>query len=140
MVTCDKCGRESGQSYAQCTRCWGTYCMDHRLPENHGCAAGQKDNPSAGRTERIDRDQDWYNPSSGNRPFSHANKTGTLTPAENFKNIIEILAFFLGVFFIIGGFFLFIGNRTGLHPTFPFAGFITMTLGFGMVYYAVSTK
>ena len=36
MVRCDLCGREEGLPY-QCRHCGGTYCSEHRLPENHDC-------------------------------------------------------------------------------------------------------
>jgi hypothetical protein len=39
----------------------------------------------------------------------------------------------IGVILIIGGFILVVGNRTGAFPTFPFAGFITMTIGWMLV-------
>jgi hypothetical protein len=35
----------------------------------------------------------------------------------------------LGVLLFLGGIALFIGNTTGLFPTFPFAGFLLMTIG-----------
>ncbi|WP_299263108.1 rhomboid family intramembrane serine protease [Halorientalis sp.] len=36
MAKCDACGREENMPY-QCRHCGGTYCGDHRLPENHSC-------------------------------------------------------------------------------------------------------
>ncbi|MDR5656818.1 rhomboid family intramembrane serine protease [Halodesulfurarchaeum sp. HSR-GB] len=36
MVRCDYCGREEGMPY-QCRMCGGTFCSEHRLPENHDC-------------------------------------------------------------------------------------------------------
>ncbi|MFW5965217.1 MAG: rhomboid family intramembrane serine protease [Halodesulfurarchaeum sp.] len=36
MARCDYCGQESPMPY-QCRLCGGTYCSDHRLPENHDC-------------------------------------------------------------------------------------------------------
>ncbi len=36
MARCDYCGRESGMPY-QCRHCGGTFCSEHRLPENHDC-------------------------------------------------------------------------------------------------------
>jgi hypothetical protein len=144
MVTCDKCGRETGQRYAECTRCGGTFCIEHRSPEDHGCVPARTDGPAREQAERIDRDQDWYNPSSGARPFSNAGrsqaKTGTLTSAENVQAILEIISFFVGLLMIAGGIYLFFGNTTGLHPTFPFAGFITMSVGGIFVYFALSTR
>ncbi|MFB6143469.1 MAG: rhomboid family intramembrane serine protease [Halorientalis sp.] len=36
MATCDACGKAENMPY-QCRHCGGTFCADHRLPENHGC-------------------------------------------------------------------------------------------------------
>ena len=37
MATCDVCGKTVDLPY-NCSRCGGTYCGEHRLPENHSCA------------------------------------------------------------------------------------------------------
>jgi len=36
MAKCDECGRPENMPY-QCRHCGGTFCADHRLPENHSC-------------------------------------------------------------------------------------------------------
>ena len=36
MATCDQCGKDENMPY-NCRHCGGTYCAEHRLPENHGC-------------------------------------------------------------------------------------------------------
>ncbi len=36
MAQCDECGRHENLPY-QCGRCGGTFCAEHRLPENHAC-------------------------------------------------------------------------------------------------------
>jgi membrane associated rhomboid family serine protease len=36
MATCDRCGSQESMPY-QCRLCGGTYCSEHRLPENHDC-------------------------------------------------------------------------------------------------------
>ena len=36
MAQCDECGSHENLPY-QCRRCGGTFCAEHRLPENHGC-------------------------------------------------------------------------------------------------------
>jgi hypothetical protein len=36
MATCDECGKHENLPY-QCRRCGGTFCAEHRLPENHDC-------------------------------------------------------------------------------------------------------
>jgi len=37
MAKCDVCGKHVDLPY-NCGRCGGTYCGEHRLPENHSCA------------------------------------------------------------------------------------------------------
>jgi len=37
MAKCDVCGKGVDLPY-DCRRCGGTYCSEHRLPENHSCA------------------------------------------------------------------------------------------------------
>ncbi|MEF8893686.1 rhomboid family intramembrane serine protease [Halodesulfurarchaeum sp.] len=45
MVRCDYCGQEEGMPY-QCRHCGGTFCSEHRLPENHDCPGlGEWDDP-----------------------------------------------------------------------------------------------
>ena len=44
-------------------------------------------------------------------------------------SIDEMLIVILGLVLLIGGYFLVAGNRTGVFPTFPFAGFITSSIG-----------
>ena len=36
MATCDACGSDENMPY-NCRHCGGTYCSEHRLPENHNC-------------------------------------------------------------------------------------------------------
>ncbi|MFB6154988.1 MAG: rhomboid family intramembrane serine protease [Haloferacaceae archaeon] len=36
MAECDECGKYENLPY-QCKRCGGTFCAEHRLPENHDC-------------------------------------------------------------------------------------------------------
>jgi membrane associated rhomboid family serine protease len=48
MAECDQCGREENLPY-ECRHCGGTYCSQHRLPENHDCPGlqnwGEPDDP-----------------------------------------------------------------------------------------------
>lgn len=41
MATCERCG-EKIVGTRECSYCEGTYCPEHRLPENHDCS-GVKD-------------------------------------------------------------------------------------------------
>ncbi|GAA0292409.1 rhomboid family intramembrane serine protease [Halarchaeum salinum] len=47
MATCDRCGKQVGMPY-RCRFCGGTYCEDHRLPENHECPGLDEWNDPAG--------------------------------------------------------------------------------------------
>ncbi|GAB7095833.1 rhomboid family intramembrane serine protease [Halolamina litorea] len=44
MATCDVCGKQENMPY-ECRRCGGTFCSEHRLPENHDCPGLQWDDP-----------------------------------------------------------------------------------------------
>ncbi|MFB6254123.1 MAG: rhomboid family intramembrane serine protease [Halobacteriaceae archaeon] len=37
MAQCDRCGEQESMPY-HCRMCGGTYCSEHRLPENHNCS------------------------------------------------------------------------------------------------------
>jgi membrane associated rhomboid family serine protease len=41
MAECDICGQEESMPY-HCRHCDGTYCSEHRLPENHNCPGLQQ--------------------------------------------------------------------------------------------------
>jgi len=47
MARCDRCGDEEGMPY-QCRLCGGTFCSEHRLPENHDCAGLESWNDPSG--------------------------------------------------------------------------------------------
>lgn len=47
MVTCDRCGRQENMPY-NCRFCGGTFCSEHRLPENHSCPGLQDWNDPSG--------------------------------------------------------------------------------------------
>lgn len=47
MAQCDVCGKEEGMPY-RCRLCGGTYCSEHRLPENHGCPGLEEWNDPSG--------------------------------------------------------------------------------------------
>ncbi|MGN6353232.1 MAG: hypothetical protein ACTHLB_07560 [Parafilimonas sp.] len=46
---------------------------------------------------------------------------------------LKIMGTFLGIVLLLIGIILFIGNVSGWWPTFPFAGFITMSIGAGIM-------
>lgn len=45
MATCDVCGNEENMPY-ECRRCGGTFCSEHRLPENHDCPGLEWNDPA----------------------------------------------------------------------------------------------
>ncbi len=47
MATCDACGRDENMPY-NCRHCGGTYCSEHRLPENHDCPGLEQWNDPGG--------------------------------------------------------------------------------------------
>ena len=47
MADCDVCGREEGMPY-RCRFCGGTFCGEHRLPENHQCPGLEEWNDPTG--------------------------------------------------------------------------------------------
>ncbi|AFK18409.1 rhomboid family intramembrane serine protease [Haloferax mediterranei ATCC 33500] len=47
MAICDVCGKDESLPY-RCSRCGGTFCSEHRLPENHDCAGLSDWNDPAG--------------------------------------------------------------------------------------------
>ncbi|ADB61508.1 Rhomboid family protein [Haloterrigena turkmenica DSM 5511] len=47
MAKCDVCGKDESMPY-NCRHCGGTFCADHRLPENHDCTGLQDWNDPQG--------------------------------------------------------------------------------------------
>ncbi|WP_423745416.1 rhomboid family intramembrane serine protease (plasmid) [Haladaptatus sp. SPP-AMP-3] len=47
MAQCDVCGQDENMPY-QCRMCGGTFCAEHRLPENHSCPGLNKWNDPKG--------------------------------------------------------------------------------------------
>ncbi|MFB6078563.1 MAG: rhomboid family intramembrane serine protease [Halarchaeum sp.] len=47
MATCDRCGKQVGMPY-RCRFCGGTFCDEHRLPENHECPGLEEWNDPSG--------------------------------------------------------------------------------------------
>mgnify|MGYP000678181844 FL=1 len=55
MATCDECGKQENMPY-ECRRCGGTFCADHRLPENHDCPGLEWDDPVGVFNQAEERD------------------------------------------------------------------------------------
>jgi hypothetical protein len=141
MVQCEYCGFDPGISYSQCSLCGGTFCRAHKLPQDHQCVKLKEWNNEDGvkKTQATS-----YIPSTSKRLKFH--KIITLEFTSLFNKVKTpayvvgyIAALMLGIGMIIFGVYLFVGNRTGLNPTFPYAGFITMSFGFVIVAYLLKS-
>ncbi len=51
MVKCDACGKETALPF-KCRYCGGTFCSNHRLPENHSCKKLAEKPPERGQIFR----------------------------------------------------------------------------------------
>jgi hypothetical protein len=68
-------------------------------------------------------------------PFNHyCHGMPSRDPINRYAKVFAII---VGIILIPLGFFLVAGNRSGIFPTFPFAGFITSTGGFLMLGYGL---
>lgn len=104
---CISCGKSFNEHHLSCGHCGETFCGSHVLPQNHNCQKYK-------------------------RPVEHPGKVpaGSTGREESIYHGFTIVAG-IGVFIL--GAWLYIGNTSGTHATFPFAGFITMTIGFVMI-------
>jgi hypothetical protein len=109
---CQDCGRPLAGHRVTCGHCGRGFCASHAHPFHHTCTQSVK--PIPGTREEL-------HPGTGTSLY------GTL-----------VILGGIGVF--IFGLFLVVGNKSGVFPTFPFAGFITTTLGLVMVAYGVQGK
>ncbi len=55
MPFCEYCGNEIGYLPFNCNYCGGTFCKQHRLPENHECSFELKHKPAVETTKKIRR-------------------------------------------------------------------------------------
>lgn len=61
MPYCEYCGKEIGYLPFKCKYCGGTFCKEHRLPENHECTFERKHRPSTPPSRRGEKkDQERY--------------------------------------------------------------------------------
>lgn len=109
---CLSCGRPLSSHRLTCAHCGRGFCGDHAHPLSHDC-------------------QQTLMPLGSSRGEA-ATGAG--------MDIYMGLTLLGGIVAVVLGFFLVIGNRTGIFPTFPFAGFITMTVGFAIAGYGVNGK
>lgn len=113
----------------RCKYCGNIHCIDHHLPKNHNCPGLLEKEKVREQGSIIYRSPDSISTTEIDRPSffeKHDEMIEKIIEAHSSKNI---LLWWLGVVFIFIGGFLFIGNVSGNFPTFPFVGFITMTIG-----------
>ncbi len=129
MVKCDYCGFDPGTLYSQCSLCGGTFCRIHKSPPDHQCARIDKWKTQG--EENKSQASSFIHSDNENVKFQKGGPDES-TPSSNtvMKTalVLGILIFSIGL--IIFGVFLYVGNRSGQFPTFPFAGFFTMSFGF----------
>ena len=98
MAKCDECGRYENLPY-QCRRCGGTFCAEHRLPENHDCPGLDEWNDPSGV---FDSGFDDSVESRGGRSRSALSRlTGTGGPLGYFRGNVAYL--FLGLMWVTFG-------------------------------------
>jgi membrane associated rhomboid family serine protease len=98
MATCDACGRHENLPY-QCHRCGGTYCGEHRLPENHDCPGlNEWDDPSGVFDSGFD---DGVADSGNSGPELLDRLTGTGGPMGYVRGNVAYL--FLGLMWVVFG-------------------------------------
>ncbi|EMA53168.1 rhomboid family intramembrane serine protease [Halococcus salifodinae] len=101
MATCDQCGRSENMPY-HCQHCGGTYCGEHRLPENHGCPGlDDWDDPSGIFDSGFDDSADNRGGRSSSGRLSGALDTGVGGPLGFFRGNMTFV--FLGLMFITFG-------------------------------------
>ena len=132
----------------KCSYCKNIYCGEHRLPENHNCimlewdieerrihnSNKQKEVNKKKLINFLPEKNKYITPgdtiSIKNCDFQEKESIGNAKKSYSSSSGNEFFGFLL----IIIGILLVIGNLSGLFPTFPFAGFITMSIGFYLVH------
>lgn len=105
---CDTCGKNLFDHPVRCPYCGRVFCRNHALPQKHDC---QNIPP--------------HPPSPPPRVYSLEEKFHAFLVA-----LIQIIIVVAGIAIILWGAGIAMDNRSGHHVTFPFAGYITSTIGF----------
>ena len=111
----------------RCKYCGNIHCIDHHLPKNHNCPGLLEKEKVREQGSIIYRSPDSISTTEIDRPSffeKHDEMVEKIIEAHSFN----LLRLFGIVLIFIGG-CLVIGNIRGWFPTFPFAGFITMIIG-----------
>jgi membrane associated rhomboid family serine protease len=96
MATCDVCGRHVDMPY-RCNRCGGTYCSEHRLPENHSCSGLEDWGDSDTGVFESEFDDGVEN--RGGSPGLLDRLTSTGGPLSYFRGNVSYL--FLAIMFVV---------------------------------------
>ena len=65
--------------------------------------------------------------------YRFVDRVSPVTRASSQDSVSEAILGVLGLVLLIGGVVLFIGNLSGIFPTFPYAGFITSSIGLALM-------
>lgn len=97
MAKCDACGAHENMPY-NCRHCGGTFCSEHRLPENHGCPGlDQWNDPDGVFDSGFDDSVSGRGGSGG--IMDRIPGTGAGGPLGYFRGNVSYL--FLGIIFIV---------------------------------------
>lgn len=109
-TACIDCGKPLEAHRITCGHCGRGFCGEHAHPAMHDCSQTIRPVGSVG--------------------------SETMTGAGMYMTLVTLA----GIGVVVLGFALVAGNVSGTFPTFPFAGFLTTTLGFAMVGYGAEGK
>ncbi len=105
---CDTCGKNLFDHPVRCRYCGRVFCRQHAKPENHACTNIPPPPPP---------------------PPQPVLSTGEKV-AFGLEVAVQVVIILIGIAIVIWGFGIAADNRSGRHVTFPFAGYITSTIGF----------
>lgn len=111
-TACTGCGKPLEAHRITCGHCGRGFCGEHAHPAMHECPQTL-------------------------RPVASSENTGVSSGGTGMYMTLVTMA---GIGVVILGFGLVAGNISGAFPTFPFAGFLTSSLGFAMVGYGAEGK
>jgi membrane associated rhomboid family serine protease len=112
MAKCDVCGAHENMPY-NCRHCGGTYCSEHRLPENHGCPGLENWNDPKGVFDSsFDDSVEQRGSGSKSTLEKVGSNTGDSGPLFYVRNNVSYL--FLGIIVVVFGFQYLIAPLVGI--------------------------
>ncbi|WP_410765453.1 rhomboid family intramembrane serine protease [Haloferax sp. DFSO60] len=123
MATCDICGRHENLPY-RCSRCGGTFCSEHRLPENHDCPGLGNWNDPAG-VFASDFDDSASTAGRSKSALSRVTQTGGIL--GYFRGNVSYL--FLGIMWVMFAleWVVIFGIQNGIFPPGTFSALFTLS-------------